>query len=329
MRFFMIDDINTIDLDRLLETLPGRLSWWNPMNLPGLSRLTTRGRYTVAMLRSHDILQDYGINTPQRLAHFIGQGLIETGFLRYTEENLNYSATALRRVFGKYFKSDEEALAYARQPKKIANRVYGNRMGNGDEASGDGWRYRGRGFFQLTGRNNYEIYSEASGVDIVKSPDLISKDLRKSIHVAAAFWQKNNLGLYADENDMKKVSRGINFGNPEVGRKAHGEDERIEWTKRVMGLLDDPIRVQVDAQSFDELEVGDRGPEVKALQEKLALLDYAVGKPDGIFGKNTRRAVVMFQFEADLEPTGVVDAATDRAIDEELIDTRQNKFAIA
>ena len=299
------------------------------MALPGLSRLTNRGRYAVAMLRSHELLREYGIDTPQRLAHFIGQGLVETGYLRYTEENLNYSATALRRVFGKYFDTDAHALEYARNPQKIANRVYGNRMGNGDEASGDGWKYRGRGFFQLTGRNNYEIYSEVSGVDIVSNPDLISKDLRKSIQVAAAFWHKNNLSPYADDNDMKKVSRGINFGNPNVGRKAHGEDERIEWTKRVMGLLNEPIRVQVDAQSFDELEVGDRGAQVKALQEKLALLDYAVGKADGVFGKNTRRAVVMFQFESDLEPTGVVNLETDRAIDEALTDAREEKFTPA
>ncbi len=326
MRFFMIDDIATIDLDRLLEALPGRYSWWDPRNLPGVSRLTIRGRYTLAMLRSHELLVEYGINSPQRLAHFIGQGLVETGFLQHTEENLNYSANALRRVFGRHFNSNAEALEYARKPKRIANKVYGNRMGNGDEASGDGWRYRGRGFFQLTGRNNYEIYSEASGVDIVANPDILSRDLKKSIHVAAAFWQKNNLALYADDNDMKKVSRAINFGNPNVGKKAHGEEKRIEWTKRVMGLLDEPIRVQVDAQSFDDLEVGDRGTEVRELQEKLALLDFAVGKPDGVFGKNTRRAVIMFQFEHDLEPSGVVDFDTDRAIDDALTDAREEKF---
>ena len=107
-----------------------------------------------------DVLPRYGIaESRQRLAHFFAQVLHESGLMRFDTENLNYSAKALRAVFGKYFKTDEQAADYARQPERIASRVYANRMGNGSEASGDGWRYRGRGLLQLTGKDNYQAFA--------------------------------------------------------------------------------------------------------------------------------------------------------------------------
>lgn len=106
-------------------------------------------------------LPKYGIaNSKVRLAHFFSQVLHESGCMRYDMENLNYSAKALRAVFGKYFKTKRQAEGYARQPEKIANKVYANRMGNGVESSGDGWKYRGRGLIQLTGKNNYRAFAK-------------------------------------------------------------------------------------------------------------------------------------------------------------------------
>ena len=110
------------------------------------------------------ILPEYGINTPERVAAFVAQCAHESGNFRFLTENLNYKAESLVKVFPKYFKTLDEARAYERQPEKIANKIYANRMGNSDEASGDGWRYRGRGLIQLTGHDNYAFF--AGSLDI-------------------------------------------------------------------------------------------------------------------------------------------------------------------
>ncbi len=114
---------------------------------------------------------DFGVDTFLRKSHFMGQIEFESD-LKPISENLNYSETALLNFFGKYFTA-ETAKLYARQPEQIANIVYANRMGNGDTASGDGWKYRGRGFIQLTGKNNYQLLSDYTGTDYVNNPDLL------------------------------------------------------------------------------------------------------------------------------------------------------------
>lgn len=152
------------------------------------------------------------INTPLRIAHFLAQIAHESGCLHYTQENLNYSAKALRSVFGKYFPTDEEAEQFARKPEAIANRVYASRMGNGDEASGEGWRYRGRGFIQLTGKHNYESISRDTGVDLVNNPDLCATDPKWIVETAGWYWSKHRLNAKADQDDLKGVTRAINGG---------------------------------------------------------------------------------------------------------------------
>ncbi|MAK61665.1 MAG: hypothetical protein CMK09_11855 [Ponticaulis sp.] len=306
--FFDIENINTINLDALVTKLPGK-PWWKTV----FDDL--QGKYVLAFLASDAVLKENGINTALRLAHFLGQGLIETGFLRYAEENLNYSAEALGRVWPSHFPTAAIQQEYARKPEKIANRAYADRMGNGDEASGDGWKYRGRGFIQLTGRNNYERYAEASGVDIVDNPDLLSQDLQASIAVAAAFFRVNNLLQYADENNASAVSRGVNRGNPLSSKAAHGEDDRILWTKEALTLFQNPDEVKPPREG-GVLEVGDRGVLVEEYQGLLVGLDYATGGVDGIYGTGTKRMVVAFQQEHDLPTTGKIDQATADAIDE-------------
>lgn len=147
-------------------------------------------------------LPEYEINTPLREKHFVSQVLHESGMLKHTKENLNYSADALQRVFKKYFPTRELAEEYARQPEKIANRVYANRMGNGNEASGDGWGHRGDGFIQLTGANNQNAYRLWSGESGPIDP-LLS---------ALYYWSDNDLNRYADQDDVKKLTRAINGG---------------------------------------------------------------------------------------------------------------------
>ena len=198
MKFFTINDINLIDLDALTRMFPANKGW-------SFVKTLNRGRYISAMLRSWEVLDEASINTPKRLAHFLGQGLIETGFLNHTQENMNYSEAGLINTFSVYKNNPALAKEHARKKRLIANTAYGTRMGN--RGGEDGWNYRGRGFIQLTGRDNYEHYAELTGLDLVGNPDLISNNLKASIQVAAKFWSDNRLNQHADMDDIKKVSR--------------------------------------------------------------------------------------------------------------------------
>ncbi len=157
------------------------------------------------------VLPENGINTPLRVSHFLAQVIHESGHFKTNVENLNYSASALKSVFKKYFPTDELANQYARQPEKIANRVYANRMGNGPEASGDGYKYRGRGLIQLTGYNNYKHCRDEMNMDIVKNPDLLLVP-EYALKSACWFWNDNNLNQYADKDDITTITKRINGG---------------------------------------------------------------------------------------------------------------------
>ncbi|MDO7173837.1 glycoside hydrolase family 19 protein [Mariniflexile sp. AS56] len=166
------------------------------------------------------VLPNFGIDTPLRKAHFLSQLAHESGGLKYTQENLNYSAEGLRNVFGKYFKTNEIARDYARKPEKIANRVYANRMGNGSEESGDGWKFRGRGLIQLTGKENYQKFGHDHGVDCVNNPDSIL-DPELALTSACWFWKKNNINVYADADDIHMVTKRINGGTNGLLHRQH------------------------------------------------------------------------------------------------------------
>lgn len=159
-----------------------------------------------------NILNSSGIDTKERVNMFLAQCGHESGGFTITVENLNYSAKGLRSTFPKYFKSESEALIYERKPEKIANRVYADRIGNGPESSGDGWKYRGRGYIMITGKSNYQEFSKYSGIDVVSNPDLISTDVSVSIKSAIWFWNKNNLNTYCDKGDFIGLTKRINGG---------------------------------------------------------------------------------------------------------------------
>ena len=308
MRFFKIADVDLIDLDHLVRMLPDAKSW-------DVVKMLTRGQYVTAMLQSWDSLNDAEINTPLRLAHFIGQGLIETGFLKSRSENLNYSAAGLLKIFGKYYKDKPELVKlHARKPQLIANYVYAKL--NGNKEPNDGWLYRGRGFIQLTGRDNYKLLSEKTGLNLEENPDLIANDLKASIKVAAMFWKTNGLNRFADLNQGRSVSRGINRGDPKAMAPAHDEDKRILWTNYVLGLMNAPEIVLNDPNK--PLDIGSRGDRVKILQSDLISLNYNASPADGIFGKTTRLAVIAFQDDHGLEINGLGDAPTLDAIKEAL-----------
>lgn len=162
----------------------------------------------------------YNLTTIQ-LAHFAGQLSHESFDFKITSENLNYSAERLLQVFPKYF-NDKNVILYARKPIKIANRVYANRMGNADENSGDGWKYRGRGYIQLTGKNNYLAFSKFIGEDCIQNPDLVSQ--KYALESAIWFFFENKIfSLCKDLSDdsIKKVTKIINGGlNGFADRKA-------------------------------------------------------------------------------------------------------------
>ncbi|TXE18609.1 glycoside hydrolase family 19 protein [Psychroserpens burtonensis] len=164
------------------------------------------------------LLNNYHVNTPLRLAHFFAQ-LEHESNLKPIQENLNYSVAALLRVFKKYFPTRELAEQYARQPEKIANKVYANRMMNGNECSGDGWKFRGRGFIQITGKFNYLVMTKDTGIDYLNNPELLLNEADSMIS-AVWFWSKNNLNKYADQDNIKQVTWRINGGYNGLNHRA-------------------------------------------------------------------------------------------------------------
>ena len=174
-------------------------------------------------------MNEFQINTYLREAAFIAQLAHESMELKAWSENLNYSAQALLRVFPKYFKTSAQANQYARQPEKIANRVYASRMGNGDEASGDGWRYRGRGPIQLTGKDNYRTFGTSLGLDLVGNPDTAATP-EVGFRTAGAFWVSRGCNAMADRQDFVGITRAINGGT-------NGLEDRQKFYTRAKQVL--------------------------------------------------------------------------------------------
>ena len=173
-----------------------------------------------------DQMPTHGIDTPLRAAHFLAQVAHESGTFKFKSENLNYSKESLVKVFPKYFTA-ASAEAYHRQPEKIANRVYANRMGNGDEKSGDGWKFKGRGYIQLTGKNNYKQFSEdIKDNKVYDNPDIVADDEYAGLS-AIWFWNKNGLNKIADTDNLRddktliKLTLRVNGGT-------HGLADRLE-----------------------------------------------------------------------------------------------------
>jgi putative chitinase len=170
----------------------------------------------------------YDINTPKREAAFLAQIGIESAMLGRVSENLNYSYNGLLSVFPKHF-SDDDAETYARKPEAIANRVYANRFGNDNEASGDGWKYRGRGLIQITFHNNYVAAGDALGIDLVHNPDLLLTRDYAALS-AAWYWDSRGCNAMADAGDIHGITHAINGG-------FNGLDERIALNEKASTVL--------------------------------------------------------------------------------------------
>ncbi len=202
-------------------------------NVGGLKLEKLRGHIPDAVIAQiPDTAAKFQINTPLRLAHFLAQCGHESGGFKATQENLNYSAKGLMGIFKKYFPTQALAEAYQRQPAKIASKVYGGRMGNGPESTGEGYKFRGRGYIQLTGKENYTAFGKAINEDICSNPDKVATSY--ALLSAAWFFNKNGLHKMADEGAtdlvVTKITKRVNGGTI-------GLPDRIKHFKEYYHLL--------------------------------------------------------------------------------------------
>jgi putative chitinase len=178
------------------------------------------------------LLPDYDINTPQRIAAFIAQCAHESGGFTALKENLNYKPPTLRKLFAKYFPTDALAEEYCAKPNNheaIANRIYASRMGNGDEASGDGYKYCGRGLIQLTGKSNYQSFADSLQISSEEASQYLST-FEGAAQSACWFWEANNLNQWADKGDILTLTKRINGGTI-------GLEDRIKHYEHALHVL--------------------------------------------------------------------------------------------
>jgi putative chitinase len=233
---------------------------------------------------------------PLRWQFFLAQLGHESGGLSMLEENLNYSAEGLVKTWPKRFASIENASPYARKPERIANLVYANRMGNGSPESGDGWRFRGRGYIQLTGRDAYRQVGAITGLDLEAQPEL-ALDPGHAFHVVCGFWNWKKLNEVCDTGDYLAVTKVINGGT-------HGQPDREAWLDKVRRVFADPL-------PLDEQPPAD---ELIAIQRALQLKGYTqIGAADGDLGPRTIAAITSFRMKTGL-PKGLIDAKLRQAL---------------
>jgi len=240
------------------------------------------------------VLPKWNIDTVDRVAGFIAQTSHESGGYSVLTENLNYSAEALDKIFPKYFKrAGRDARNYHRQPEKIANMIYANRMDNGGIDSGDGWRFRGGGILQLTGRYNYTQFGKAEGMSAEEATEFVRSPIG-ALASACWFWDTNNINRYCDNQDITGMTKRINGGT--IGL----EDRKKHYAHalEVLGGHYTPRKV------YETVRLGSRGPTVAKLQETLGLT------ADGIFGKGTEAKLKGWQSLRGLTPDGIAGPNT-------------------
>lgn len=241
-------------------------------------------------------LEKYDIDTPKRIAGFISQCAHESRDFTATEENLNYSQASLERVFGRYFgPGKRNAAEYHRKPEKIANYVYmdefrSKRGALGNVKEGDGWRFRGGGLKQLTGRNNYEGFAKDYGISAEEAADWV-RTKEGALASALWFWSKNNLNVIADTGDVVALTKRINGGD--IGLA----DRQRRYGVAMQALTGDiPPRAAISTT----LRQGSRGDAVKQMQRKLGIA------ADGVFGPGTAKAVKAWQSKNGLTADGIM-----------------------
>ena len=244
-----------------------------------------------------EILPKYEINTANRIAGFFAQTGHESMGFKVLEENLFYRAETLDKIFPKYFKNaGRDANAYAKQPEKIANVVYASRMGNGDTASGDGYRFRGRGVIQLTGRDNYTNFGKTIGLTAEQVIDYVTTK-KGALESACWYWNSRNINAACDANDIVKMTKLINGGTI-------GLEDRQKHYNEALAILGGAVPAAAPAASGGTLRRGSKGEEVKKMQSALGLT------ADGDFGPGTEAALKKWQAANGLTADGVAGPKT-------------------
>ena len=254
------------------------------------------------------VMPKYGINTERRAAHFISQCAHESNNFRSLQENLNYSEKALNAVFGRYFGAPPKrnAAEYARNPEAIANYVYMDefrkyKMGNVNE--GDGWRFRGRGLKQLTGRENYTRFGATVDMTAEEAADYVATE-KGAVESACWFWDTNKLNSIADTDDVVKMTKKINGGNIGLADRQARYAKAMEVFGSPVSLAEDNGDDDFDVDDIGVLRKGCRGEGVKMMQEALGI------GADGIFGPGTERKLKEWQTSKGLVADGIAGPAT-------------------
>ena len=244
-----------------------------------------------------EILPLWSVDTIERVAMFVAQCGHESAGFRVLSENLNYSAKALNTIFPKYFRrAGRDANDYHRQPEKIANVIYANRMDNGDSDSGDGWRFRGGGILQLTGRYNYTQFGKAVEMSPEEAVDYV-RTKKGALDSACWFWDTNNINKWCDAMDVVGATKRINGGT--IGL----DDRKKHYLHAIDVLGGDFEEPEVDYNQT--IRQGSRGPLVAEVQEKLD-----ISPADGIFGPGTAKIVKHWQSTNGLVADGIVGPKT-------------------
>ena len=240
------------------------------------------------------VLPKWNINTVDRVAGFIAQTSHESAGYTVLTENLNYSAEALDKIFPKYFKrAGRDANNYHRQPEKIANIIYANRMDNGDTDSGDGWRFRGGGILQLTGKYNYTQFGKAEDMSAEEATEFVRSPIG-ALASACWFWDTNNINKYCDAQDITGMTKRINGGTI-------GLEDRKKHYAHALEVLGGHYTPR---ETYETVRLGSKGPTVVKLQETLGLT------ADGIFGKGTEAKLKGWQSLRGLTPDGIAGPNT-------------------
>lgn len=252
--------------------------------------------YVDALVNGWPAIQAAGINTPLRWCHFIAQCHHETGGFTIVRENTNWTRDQMCRLWPSRFKANDPIFVakYAmckgdELDVKLAEMAYGGRKDLGNTEPGDGWDYRGGGFLQGTGRGWYRETGEAIGVDLEGNPDLI-ENCSVSLKATLWYWTRYKINDHADANNLRAVGNQINRGNPYSKHEPIDADKRKRQFDRAWAIWGENALPRPDG-----LNVGSAGPEVLALQLRLRELRYAVGNADGVFGRETGRAVAAFK----------------------------------
>jgi putative chitinase len=274
------------------------------------------------------VFAQYGIDkSPQRLVFILANMCAETGGLTLVWESMSYSADRLVDIFGRAADiDDDEARRLAHKPEAIGERVYG--LGNprkakqlGNTQPGDGYRFRGGGFLQTTGRDNYRRMGAKIGEDLENHPELIENPLI-SLKAACAEWDGTKLNEYADNGSFRACCNGINYGNPKRDAKPIGFTDRLDYLQRGLSAFHlPPVKRKPGAlestEDADMAECGSIGPHVAAIQRRLNALGYPAGPPNGLFGTQTRDALMSFQANNGLATTGMSTHQTRAALEAE------------